>query len=228
MYFLIDNKLKIIFGWTPKCGCSHIKKMFGYLRTDNINSKIHIPSENGHLPNNMDNYTTILIIRNPYEKVISGFLDKYNPNGSFRHKWTNNNLVFSKFVDELVIKNWNLIDKHHFLPQVAEHFNKSNILKSKYLKIYDIKNIDYSYIEKLYNKKIPEFVLNYKGGHERNATNILEEYVYDLDINLYYKNNVPLKYFYNEDIKNKVSNFYKDDILFLKESGFDYVEETIF
>ena len=36
MYFLVDNKKKIIFGWSAKCGCSHIKYIYYFLQNDNI------------------------------------------------------------------------------------------------------------------------------------------------------------------------------------------------
>jgi hypothetical protein len=52
---------------------------------------------------------------------------------------------------------WITIDRHHFTPQLSEHFDKK-ILLSKIIKFYDIANIDYEYIEQLYNKKIPEWI----------------------------------------------------------------------
>ncbi len=30
MYFIIDSKCKVIFGWSAKAGCTHIKKYFFY------------------------------------------------------------------------------------------------------------------------------------------------------------------------------------------------------
>lgn len=41
MHFLVDDNNKIIIGWSPKCGCSHIKNIFWFLR-DNERKKKHI------------------------------------------------------------------------------------------------------------------------------------------------------------------------------------------
>ena len=68
--------------------------------------------------------------------------------------------------------------------------------------------------------------MNFKGGHARKTTIPLEKYVYDLDMKLYHKYNVNIKYFYNEDIKKKIYNFYKNDFEFFKNHGFDYTSTT--
>jgi hypothetical protein len=224
MYFLIDEQNKIIFGWSAKCGCSLIKKIFWFLINGNENNQIHTDKDYNNLPDDITNYTTILIIRNPYERIISGFLDKYNSErGPLRKLWKHDDITFSTFVDELIKNDWIMIDKHHFTQQTTEFFDKNKILKSKSLKIYDIKNIDYKYIETLYNKKISEYVLNYKMGHERQKYNdTFDINVFDLDMDIYYNYNVPIKNFYNQEIKNKVYEFYKNDFLFFKEYGFNY------
>ena len=36
MYFLIDNKNLIIFGWSAKCACTHIKSIYYFLQNDKI------------------------------------------------------------------------------------------------------------------------------------------------------------------------------------------------
>jgi hypothetical protein len=215
MFFLIDESLKIIFGWSAKCGCSHIKKIFWYMKTGNDNHEIHIIIECNSLPTDIENYTTILIIRNPFERIISGFLDKYSVNGELRKHWKYNTITFSKFVDELLINDWKMIDKHHFTPQTTESFDSEIIHKSKELKVYDIKNIDYNYIEELYSKKIPEKLLNFKGTNTRKIkSQIMEDYVFNLDMSLYYDYNIDIKYFYNDIIKKKIFNFYKNDFIF--------------
>jgi hypothetical protein len=159
----------------------------------------------------------ILIIRNPFERVISGFLDKYSVNGEHIKLWKHNTITFSKFVDEILINNWEMIDNHHFTQQTTEKFDSKIISKSKELKIYDIKNIDYNYIEKLYNKKIPEKILNFKGGHEKNIKSHTIEYnVFDIEMRLYNNYNIDIKYFYNDIIKIKYLIFIKMILYFLK------------
>ena len=45
MLFITDEINKVIFGWSAKSGCSHIKKIFWYLKTGNENHQIHIQPE---------------------------------------------------------------------------------------------------------------------------------------------------------------------------------------
>jgi hypothetical protein len=225
MYFLVDNKKKIIFGWSPKCGCTHIKNIFWFLKTDKLENPIHTKKDRNNLPNDIENYITIIITRNPYKRIISGFLQKYSKKGQFRHKWKDSVLSFSQFVDKLINYDWNTIDYHHFTPQTTDDFDKK-IFNSKIIKIYDIGKIDYQYIEQLYNKKIPECILN-KKGHQRlfhiNVENYYNDYVYDLHMDDYINYNIDIKYFYNKEIRDKVFNFYIKDFIFLKENGFDYI-----
>lgn len=117
------------------------------------------------------------------------------------------------------------IDNHHFTPQTTEAFS-DKILKSKCIKCYDIENIDYTYIENLYNTKIPEIVLNKKQGHERNNSNLsLDKPVYDLNIEEYNSYSINNKYFYNTELKKKIYKFYENDFLFYLNFGIDYNKE---
>lgn len=223
MHFIIDYNRKIIFGWSAKCGCSHVKRIYWFLQTGNQKQRVHIgPEYNNLLPKDIENYTTLLFIRNPYKRLVSGFLDKYKKNGQCRYLWKKSLLTFSDFVNNVVKCNWDVIDFHHFCPQTSEYFNE-RIRFSKVLKVFNICDIDYSYIEGLYNVKIPECVLNYRGEHARPTyEEIITEPVYDLDIDSYLNFNVHVKQFYNEKIQAKVFDFYINDFRFLQEHGFDF------
>ena len=229
MYFLVDNDKKIVFGWSAKCGCSHIKQIYWFLQTDDLENPIHTIKDYNELPNDIENYTTLIFTRNPYKRIISGFLDKYRKHGEFRHLWKNSFLSFSQFVDKLINYDWDTIDYHHFTPQTTEKFDKKMLL-SKNIKFYDIGKIDYEYIEQLYNKKIPECIVNKKQGHERifniNIESYYNKYVYDLHIDDYEHYNIDIKYFYNEEIREKLFNFYINDFSFFKENGIDYINSV--
>lgn len=224
MKFIIDYNKKIIFGWSAKCGCSHIKKIYWFLQNNRTDNEIHTIKEHMRLPNNISDFTLIIITRNPFERIISGFLDKYKNKGQFRYKWKYNTLTFSNFVDELIKKNWKMVDKHHFTPQTSEYFNINTISQCKQLIVYDIKNINYEYIETLYNKKIPITLIEHRGVHVRkNYNENSEKKIYNLDINEYYNYNVSIDKFYNIEIINKILKFYYNDFIFLKQNGFDYL-----
>jgi hypothetical protein len=228
MHFLVDDINKIIFCWSPKCACTHIKNIYWCLKTDDItylNQNILTISHMNKLPNDIENYTTLIFIRNPYKRIISGFLDKYKTESQYRTPWKEIPFTFNKFVDELIKKNWCMVDYHHFTPQM-DHFDQK-IFQSKSITLNDIENINYEYIEKIYGKKIPESILNKKYGHERfnyiKETEFLNYSVYDLNIDEYINFNVDIKYFYNEEIKNKIFEFYKNDFIFFYQNGFDYI-----
>uniref|UniRef100_A0A6C0DZA4 Sulfotransferase domain-containing protein n=1 Tax=viral metagenome TaxID=1070528 RepID=A0A6C0DZA4_9ZZZZ len=228
MRFLVDSKNKVILGWSPKCGCSHIKYIFWFLQNNKINNQIHTDKDTNKLPKNIEQYTTIIISRNPLKRLVSGFLDKYKIDGEYRHLWNNDIITFNMFIQELTKTNWQKIDHHHFSPQTAEDYDPK-ILQSKIIKCFDIENIDYEFIEKLYNKKIPTIILQKKLGHERkkNYENTVDNYVYDLDMKQYYAYNVETKYFYNEELKKLVKEFYDADYRLFSYLGIDYLSMVL-
>jgi len=243
MLYLVDHNSKVIYAWSAKCGCSHIKNIYWFYMGKDINKieNIHLGTDQ-YLPRDIQNYTTIIVGRNPYKKVVSGFIDKIGYNEQLRQKFKTQNInkhnmitslynkilpfTFSCFVDELIKNNWKRIDDHHFTPQTTEKFNKI-LFSSKDIKIYDICNIDYEYIENLYNKKIPDYVMN--SGRNSNNDRIINDKsinkdVYDLNIDDYKDYKVDIKFFFNEDIKNKVYNYYLNDFIFFKEHGINYTD----
>ena len=82
MKFLISEKNKVIFGWSTKCGCSHVKRLFNYLENDIVIDKVHGLKES-NIGVDTKKYITIIFVRNPYKRLVSGFLDKYGKNGEF-------------------------------------------------------------------------------------------------------------------------------------------------
>lgn len=225
MYFIIYSERKIIFGWSAKCGCTHFKGIVWNLLYDEElkGARVHEKKARDKLPSDIENYISVLVIRNPYERLVSGFLDKYKPRGQYRNIWKCEPLTFTKFVDELIKPNWKVIEQHHFTPQITEDFNADKLLKSKGLKTFDIVDIDYNFLEKLYNKKISDFSIKQKHQNYRKATVEIKQPIYDLNIDDFFDNYVPTQFFYSEDIKNKVYNFYIDDFTFFKNNGFDYI-----
>ncbi len=213
MYYLIHEEKKIVFGWSAKCGCSHVKKMFHFLENGNIDNPIHIDNEYNKLPENINDYILILFIRNPYERIISGFLDKYKKNGECRSLWKiDDSLTFHNFIRMVSIKNYSVIEYHHFTPQTTEEFkyveNHPNLI------IYDIKNIDYAYIEKLFDSKIPEEIILFRGDHKNKGETIVNYSLYNIHIDDLIDIKPITHLFYNEYIKNKIDLYYKN--------GFNY------
>ena len=126
MYFYTDEKNKLVWGWSAKCGCSHIKNLI--LNYQNIDSKeIHTNRFINGLPDNIENYDLIIVMRNPFKRIVSGFTDKFSSKGELRFYYTDDHLTFSVFVDFILNNNFEdyLLSplKHHFIPQTEEQFS---------------------------------------------------------------------------------------------------------
>ena len=124
-----------------------------------------IKSQMNHLPNNIEKYTVIIFCRNLYTRLVSGYLDKYKKSGEYRYKWSKNELTFQLFVNELLINNWEVIDKHHFTQQTYEEFDEEKLLKCKKLYCFNIAKINYNIIEELFNKKMTNEIINNIGNN---------------------------------------------------------------
>ena len=238
MGFLIDEQRKIILGWSPKCGCSHIKNIFLCLQNDlhmapDIHNEHNMQSK---LPPNIEGYCVFIVLRDPYKRLVSGFVDKYKKDGQFRHKWNKDiSLTFTHFVNELTKENWEAIDRFHFNPQ-TEGFDGSGFVderlnKCKEMIVCDIENVNYDYIESKFNKKIPDHQKRWIGPHQNSnrGTGPYDEdnHMYDYTIDDYSQYRIPHNKFYNKELFEKVSDFYRDDILFSREHGFEYGLEKI-
>jgi Sulfotransferase family len=228
MYFLVDNTNKLIFGWSAKCGCSHIKKLYQFLANKN-EPFVHMQHYYGSpFPQSMDGYTVIIILRNPYERIVSGYLDKYSEGGHYYHWWTSNQrLTYRNFIDEIIKNTFKQIHHHHFTPQLSEDWGKFQALllngaKPKEIKVYDLQNIDYGFIENICNRKIPKYVLEYRGDHINKRKEVISTPVYDLTQPEFENKKPKLKCFYDEQIIEKFFNYYKEDFAFANMHGIVY------
>jgi hypothetical protein len=237
--YLVDETNKVIFGFNDKCGSSHIKKMFYYLTGDKDLNNIH-RGTNSIIPpkllDNLNNYTVIMIIRNPYERLVSGFLNKFRKNGEAFNALGNDiiptfdNLITyikdNRYIDNVVryrrdnkyISNrWFL---NHFYPQT--YHDPLDIISYENLIIYDISNIDYNFIEELYKQKIPDDIKNFRGGHETYNKDKIDKDVSKLILSEYEGYRPYTRCFYNDDIKSKVDIIFKNDFDFFRKKGFEY------
>jgi len=215
MYFIRDKKNKILYGWSAKSGCSHIKKILKFLVYNKLNAKIHTHEEYGPY---VEEETIILFIRHPYERLVSGFLDKYSKQGAYRNQWAANTdkpLTFRNFIEELSAHGFRAINEHHFTPQLSEAWSEE-IEQHKKVILYDIKAIDYAYLESLYSKKIPQELLDFRGGHENTKSRETNDVAADTDPCLF-GTVLPFWHdFYRDaDIKTQVDSFYAKDFAYL-------------
>ena len=75
MLFLINENKKVIFGWSAKCGCSHIKNLFYFLQSGVFckeNQSVHKGKGKDFqsLPENLEEYILFLFIAHIYINLI--------------------------------------------------------------------------------------------------------------------------------------------------------------
>ena len=87
----------------------------------------------------------------------------------------------------------------------------------------DIEDIDYTYISNLFNKTIPESLIEDTSNKHKYINDNIYGKLYNID-------NTKLKHiqytitdFYNNDIKQKMFLFYKNYFILFKKLGFDYL-----
>jgi hypothetical protein len=70
---------------------------------------------------NIQNYTTIIFTRNPYNRLISGFREKYHPkSGTLIKRWKHKKLLFSNFVYELVKNEFKMIETSFYSSNIGK------------------------------------------------------------------------------------------------------------
>jgi len=209
MYFLINEKHKIVFGWSAKAGCSHVKNMFRFYSDIKPPKDPHADSYN-EFPSNGSKYTTIIFTRNPHARLVSGFLEKYCSE-KYKSNININSLTFRKFVNELYNNGFDWIDEHHFTPQFKEEYNNNIHINH----IFDITNIDYNTLDKLFKKTLPEEFKNNHGTHKTNYNDTIS-FAGDTPAKKVLLQSPNYKCFYDYDIYEKTNEIYKDDINILQ------------
>lgn len=103
MYKYINTEHKFIIFWSPKCACTSIQTLVAeYVSGDSNFYKI-ISKIDDRIPDFQENYLIIVVSRDPFNRLVSGFLNKY----VLLEEGSKNNLVSS-------IKNFkDFVFNHH-------------------------------------------------------------------------------------------------------------------
>ena len=223
MHFYDNSKKKLLMLWSPKCGCSSLKDILHrYYKIEYIDNphgtSLDKKLKNKILAENYDNHKIILLYRNPYHRLVSGFINKYVQKNN--KKPLENPPDCDCFLDfvNILYHNPELIETHHFSPQTSNIGYDFFLSLNKKIDIFiDTPNVNYiadilsvkhthkngSYCNNksidIYTGNIPEYLLDYN--------TIKNHQFYD-----YSK-------FYNNDIKQLVDKIYKTDLVFFKNNN---------
>ena len=129
---IVDEVHKLVYCYIPKNSCSKFKLLFHTLATNGSRHNLHSGSIQskmlqftGHkkfladtvIKNSSSEWSTFLVVRDPAERLLSGFKDK-----CLGKKWCEgpelNNTEFAEFANRVILK---VLDGHpfndHFMPQ---------------------------------------------------------------------------------------------------------------
>lgn len=226
MYFLINTRYRVAFGWSAKCGCTMVKSLFFEL------SGVFMPNVHGAwlwagLPPDGGGFEVIVFARNPYERLVSGFLDKY---GRSRELEASDPLPeegatsFSRFVrwleqEGMRTRSPNFV--HHFTPQLSEAWLDSMPVA----KVYDIKAIDHEYLQARFESTIAPRERRMNAGApvagQRTGAGLLPiSQLANLAVVPEYAS------FYDAETKAAVARIYRRDLEFFRRAGLAYDTEA--
>lgn len=221
MKFLVNHDKKLLIGWSRKCACGTVKKWFCDF------SGIYVPEEvsiHDYIRNNKQllgiepsfnyrEYTKVLVIRNPYARLVSGYVDKVVFSGTLNVAET-----FGEFVDKLVkgkIKN------SHFFLQTGEdfiHLKWNYVIKQESLKFG---------FDRLNNHFGIEIPLNRLGAMKKKDPKYSgEKPAYLLDIEEVKEYNPEWWFYYNNQIQSRIFSYYKRDFEYFRKLGKKYPNQV--
>ena len=217
-----SKKYNYIINWFPKSGCTYFRRLFLELHKNELDNT---PTNLWHsleldfpIPEDIDidEIPKICLCRNPYNRVVSMFCNKYcgGEKSVLPEKFTLDKVTFREFVKKLCefkeSYKLNSIDIH--ISEQCSNYNKD----SKNQHIIKLEEFDKSIID-IYNKlnltDLIPILQEKKNKISKNATkkNDNTEYVYDKEFNIddiYFPD---YRYFYDKELFEMVYELYYED-----------------
>lgn len=233
MFFLVSHKYKFLLGWSAKCGCSSVKnwyldvhgidksqlgmpvyKAIGYAKTQ------YTKVEWGK-PDLYRNYRKYAVVRNPYSRVVSGFVNKYIIENRLPNRgWSTFNQFLNMLSEDIEFK---AVDTHHFTHQFSEAYHGFERAGFGFDMVIRMENLDDGLktigdYHKLCDKKVSEFNKTRYGRRGGSYVNVAE-----MPIEKFDRDKIPpFQYFYDASTIERVRVIYDIDFRRLKESGIHY------
>lgn len=216
MKFIIDHTNQINIGVNTRVGSRFVKNFVNYYVKGLDISQKDDDVENGWP---VSGYKTIVLVRNPFNRLVSQFYDKCVDNPTHP--------TFTKFIHDLyrVICNNEpnpKIDKSLFLPQFSECY----LNKMPFSKIYDIEDDFYSDFSRCFPKtgrEIGPRTVLYQ--NDRKYVSVGVVWLLPTDVIRSYKSrdlNPHYREFYDDTLRKLVMRIYLQDFLILRSYGYSY------
>ena len=250
MYPLIDHEHQIIFFYSPKCACTSIKIYYASICTCYKNLEItNIHRNIGPLKENeiididqYTNYKKLWIARNPYDRLVSGFLYLLNNFVTYVYR-TLPDQKFAGWFGKRYMKNQDINKSYQQIIEYKNHPSFRNFVKI--LLTIDIKTANkhislqsLPYFCHVLNKSNFDEIVNIRYLNDRlhklneelgvsgnitisNITHFNDDTTHICDVNIieytkqHNKTYPRYQYFYDNEIKADVDKIYHEDFLFI-------------
>ena len=167
MRCLIDHANMVNLFWSEKCGCTYIKSLYNYYIRGVENRHPHTVEFGYELPFKDPDYKNILVVRNPYDRLVSGYFDKY-VDGHFTCDL--GKCTFEEFIDHFNNFKYEKIDYDHFSLQFSRAYDDV-----VFNKVYDIESF---HDQEVVKEFVNEFTLK---KHDFDLSQVISRHVYDHD-----------------------------------------------
>ncbi|MEQ8662956.1 MAG: sulfotransferase family 2 domain-containing protein [Gammaproteobacteria bacterium] len=233
MFYLVDNEKKFLIGWSAKSGCTAIKRWYVNARGLGVSNKeVHKVIGYGDTeytsidrrPYSLyDEYTKICIIRDPFKRLISGYVNKYVVEEAYKQTWG----TFEEFVDVLMKDRWyRRVDRHHFSPQTAEAFKKFVRRGWSWNLVLDIGELN-DRIDEINRLTGLSGTLEHPNKTEYRKQESLTKPAYQMSNDEIKATRPGYQYFYNEELVEKVRRRYDSDFVHFESWGITYDDPEI-
>lgn len=245
MHPFVNEKRRVIFWWSAKCGCTTVKSVMlesmaydyvseradvsvGELRDsvarvvydsgspvgsiDTLVSEftrrrsvsgVHCGLAGSYRTMSLadaDSFTNVLFVRDPFERFVSGFVDKH-VEGSFTSAFRPKSFAHAaRSIDQL--------EDHHFAPQASMAY----LPGLEYDRVFDIGSIDYPYLSSLLGMEVAPRVMHRRRSFSAPCVDGLSAMPYDGLAAIKSSGALPsYDCFYDLESRSFVQDYYWDD-----------------
>ena len=230
---------EVLVCWTPKCACTSIWRLFQKIYNEEferIDTNICIKLSEANLQE-YKNFKKIMIIRNPYYRLLSAYLNKLVFHGLYFYLpeivYVNKFEDISDGFDKIIIKNDTIFDEkknyvgisfNEFVELVSKyyytnfHFNKQNILedKIKFDYVVHVENLQEE-LKEVFKKLnfTNDFEIRKENttAYSKNPQKIDLSNIKSIELIKKYLNDICIENFLNEKNKEIIYNTYKEDFI---------------